>query len=331
MRRMSEQRPVAVIGGGVWGVALAAAAARNRNVFLVSRRKVSSLPKGVTHSPIMDPVRECGLVILAVPSSVAKAVAREVGDHTDGSHFVVHGVRGLVSEQEEGSPAAPEEISSELLTIGEVALSQIPSRRIGALGGPALAEEILQGKPSVLVCGSRFPEVREAVIGALGSKSIRVYPTQDLKGLEWASALVGCMAVSIGFASERGMGAGLIAALICRSMGEAARIAESAGGDERTLLGLAGYGDLLASIEQEGRPEVQLGRALAKGKPLAKFVKDFGQRIEAVELIPRIFRWTYKHSVRAPIFQALAESIEGRLSGEQVVERLMTLPIELGA
>ena len=96
----------------------------------------------------------------------------------DGAHYVVHGVRGLVSDD------------GDLVTISDVIREETPVRRTGALGGPALASDILAGRPSVVVVGSRFPEVNEAVASALGSSTLRVYPTTDQTGLEWASALV---------------------------------------------------------------------------------------------------------------------------------------------
>lgn len=38
------------------------------------------------------------LVVLAVPSAHAESTARELGNHLDGGHFLVHGVRGLVGD-----------------------------------------------------------------------------------------------------------------------------------------------------------------------------------------------------------------------------------------
>src|SRR5262249_28630385 len=156
---------------------------------------------------------------------------------------------------------------------------ETPARRIGALGGPALVDDLLAGRPSVLVCGSQFPEVLEAASDAFTHETLRLYTTEDRRGLEWASALVGCLAIGMGYAPGVGAGPGLVAALLSRAVHEAARLAAAAGGEERTLLGLAGYGDLLASIGQERRPEVVLGRALAKGTPVASALAQAGQRI----------------------------------------------------
>jgi glycerol-3-phosphate dehydrogenase (NAD(P)+) len=322
MHRISERR-VAVIGGGTWGLALAAAAARAESkVVLLSRRELNgSLPAGVrVVRTTKEAAEHARLIVLAVPSPVARAVARELGDHVDGTHYVVHGVRGLVH----GTSGDDED----LLTISEILREETPIRRTGALGGPALAGDLLAGRPSVVVVGSRYPEVCEATTAALASPTLRVYPTSDLRGLEWASALVGCLTIAIGYAQALGMSAGLVAALISRSVGEASRIAAAAGGEEKTLLGLAGYGDLLASIAQSERPEVLVGHALAKGLSASEAAKAAALRVEALHLIPLVASWAEATGVRAPIFAALAGGVVGGKRAEAILQELMTLPIE---
>ncbi len=318
----TSQRKVAVIGGGAWGLALAAAAARaESDVVLLSRREVNAaLPKGVR---VVREMREAAgharFIMLAVPSSVCRTVARELGEHVDGSHYVVHGVRGLDHGGDD-----PED----LRTVSEVIREETPVRRTGALGGPAFAHDLLAGRPSVVVVGSRYPEVCEIATASLGSPTLRVYPTNDLRGLEWASALVGCLTIAVGYAQALQMSAGLVAALISRAVGEASRIAAAAGGEEKTLLGLAGYGDLLASIAQTERPEVLVGQALAKGLSPTEAAKAAELRVEALELIPRVARWTDAAGVRAPIFRALSSGVVEGKKAEAILHELMTLPIE---
>lgn len=306
---------VAVVGGGAWGLALAAAAARTgKRTLLFSRRAHDgALPAGVTVARDDAQVaREARLILLAVPSGVVREVARGLGAHLDGRHFVVHGVRGLVGER--------------LETISDVVREETPARRLGALGGPALASDLLAGRPSVMVCGSRYPEVLAAVEAAFGSATLRLYSTPDLLGLEWASALVGCLAIGVGYARGIGLGPGLMAAVITRAVEEAARLASAAGGEERTLLGLAGYGDMLASIAQTERPEVLVGEALARGKSVAQAVTEAKQRVEAVDLAGRIAAWAERAGVRAPIMTTLATGILSGRAPEALVQELMTAP-----
>lgn len=283
------------------------------NVTLISRR--DGALEGLQVTTELRAAHDAKLVVLATPSSVVREVARTLGDHLDGSHYVVHGVRGLVAD------------GDALLTVSDVLREELPARRVGALGGPALAEDLDAGRPSVLVSASRFPEVNDALARALVSPALRVYSTSDLRGLEWASALVGCLAIGIGFAKGVGLSPGLIAAVLCRSMAEAGRIAKAAGGDENTLLGLGGYGDLLASVEMNSRPEVVLGRALATGQSMHDALRETGARVEAVELLPRVLAFSAQHGVRAPIFSGLERAFQKNATPAALIEELMTLPM----
>lgn len=304
---------VGVIGGGTWGVALAIAAARatraGASVVLHSRRAHPEVRSNVRITTDFAEVATARLLVVAVPSGSARSVLRALGDHLDGSHVLVHGVRGLTGDT--------------LETVSDIAREETPVRRFGALGGPVQADELYAGRPSAMVCGSRFPEVISSVQKAFQSASLQVYGTPDLRGLEWASALVGCLAIGVGFATQAGAGPGLLAALISRGVEEAARIAAAAGAEERTMLGLGGYGDLLASIALADRPEVVLGKALARGSPLDQAVAEAKLRVEAIPLIPKILAFAREQRAPRATFEALMDILNGAAPAA-VVERMFS-------
>jgi glycerol-3-phosphate dehydrogenase (NAD(P)+) len=321
---MTKQQPrVSVVGGGAWGVALAAAAAgAGSDVLLYSRRGREIETHGVTVTRSLADVGKHGaLIILAVPSGVARVVARELGDHVDGHHQIVHGVRGLVS-------VPPPPIGGpELATVSAVLRDETPAHRFGALGGPVLTEELAAGAPSVMVVASRYPDVIAAVRAAFSAPSLRLYSTDDLVGLEWASALTGVLAVAVGYARGVGLGGGLISAFVTRGVHEAARVAGAAGAEERTFTGLGGFGDILATLAEEARPEVRLGEAIARGETIERALTAIGQRIEAIELAPKVAQFAKHHRVESPILQAVAHGILAQKPPQDLVQQLMTAPL----
>ncbi|MEO7094630.1 MAG: NAD(P)-binding domain-containing protein [Polyangiales bacterium] len=315
-----DSAPVSVIGGGAWGIALATAAANaGSDVLLYSRRapEVQLHERIKLTKTLTDVGRHAHLLVLTVPSEFVRPVARALGDVLDGRHAIVHGVRGLVAQDGNG----------DLATISSVLRQETPVRRLGALGGPVLTEELAAGAPSVMVVGSRYPEVIKVVKGALATPSLRLYSTDDLIGLEWASALTGILAVAVGFARGVGLGAGILSAFVTRGVHEAARIGAAAGAEERTFLGLGGFGDLLAAIAEESRPEIRLGEAVARGVAVEQAIADVGQRIEAIELAPRVAAFATRHRVMAPIFTSVAHGIFARRPAAELVAELMMGPI----
>ena len=301
---------VGIVGGGPWGRALAKAARRaGAEVVLHTRRDQDRVDGGVMVTVDYAEVARAPLVVLAVPSSVVRPVLVALGDHLTGQHLVVHGIRGLGLES--------------LETVSDIVRDETAVRRVGALGGPVQAAELIRARPSAMIIGSRYPEVIKSVTRGFQSSHLRVWSTHDLKGLEWASALVGCLSIGVGFAEQAGAGPGLVAALISRGVDEAARIMVAAGGEERTMLGLGGYGDLLASIALEDRPEVVLGKALAQGVSLEEALMRAQLRIEAVPLIPKIVQFAEDRRVQASTFRALCDVLHGARP-EALLERVFS-------
>lgn len=307
-------KSVAVVGGGIWGCALAAAASRaGSQVTLISRRSSERPAHGVETSGDLARAASSRLIVLAVPSEHIETIATQLEPHLDGAHFMVHGVRGLVGEQ--------------LHTITEVLRAQTPVRRLGALGGPVLADELSRAAPSVMVVGSRYAEVIELVRESFTSRSLRLYGTRDLVGLEWASALTGCLAIALGYAIGTGLGPGVVAAFTTRAVHETARIAVAAGGEKATILGLSGLGDLLAAAAQDKRPEIVFGKALAAGKSIAEARDLAGARMEALDLLQPLRHWITRMNVRSLIIPAMVEVFEGRRSHDETIHHLMNAPV----
>jgi glycerol-3-phosphate dehydrogenase (NAD(P)+) len=219
-------------------------------------------------------------------------------------------------------------VGDSLRTITELLDESTRTELVGALGGPALAADLLVGSPSVIVCGASGDEVGFRFTKAFMSPTLRVYTTSDVHGVEWASALVGCLATIVGYAQQLGLNPGIIAALMTRGVQEASRIVAAAGGFGETLLGLAGYGELLATISQRDRPEVLLGASLARGLSLSEAVDSIKSQVEVVTLAPRLAAWIEEKHVRAPIFVALARDVFAGHPSDQIIEALMTLPVQ---
>lgn len=308
--------PVAVVGGGSFGRSLARAAARVGQRVLLWSRKPGPFPDvesdSVTTTSVLADLAEAELLLFAVPSPYVAELADELGRSLDGSHLLVHVSRGLVGD--------------ELLTVSEVLAARTPCRRVGALAGPLVARNLAEGQPGGSIIGSAFPEVIEAVSDAIGGPTLRVYGTDDLMGVEIGSALVGLVALALGYAQRLGMGPGTLAVLATRGLAEATRVGEVRGGSARTFAGLAGAGDLIAAVAGDGRPEVEFGRALAEGLGLRAAAERAGAYVEGALLASQVAAFGRRAGVEVPLSGGLAKLMTGELSAEQLAEALMARP-----
>ncbi|MEM7448037.1 MAG: hypothetical protein AAF355_07345 [Myxococcota bacterium] len=302
---------VAVLGGGAFGQALAKAVERGAGpVTLFSRSTPTNSGFQVHSIHELESVSRFELIFIAVPSSFVCPLARALGRHLDGSHFLVHVSRGLVGE--------------ELSTLTEVLRANTPCRRVGVLAGPLSAESLSEGTPCAGVVGTRFVEVAESVSAALCHASIRVYDTSDVIGVEFASAMVGLMALVGGAARELQTSPSAISAVLTRGMAEAQELAKARGGSPDTFAGLAGMGDLLAAILEHERPEARLGALLASGEPLADALKKTQTHVEAVNLARRVAVYGRRLGMKWTVAETVAETLDGEISPRESVARMVS-------
>ncbi len=302
--------PVAVLGGGAFGWGLAHSAERaGRRVVLWSRRPQDSPSPNIEVVSEFSALADAELVIFAVPSPVVPALAQDLGLHLDGGHFLVHVSRGIVGD--------------DLQTLSQVLRSCTPCRRVGALAGPLVADALQSGAPGAGIVASRFPEVQTAVREAVGGSHLRIYTTDDLIGAEFAATAVGLLAMAVGYIKGLGLGPATVAATAARGMAECTRIGVALGGRAETFTGLAGYGDLIAAVAGDGRPELEVGRQLATGEPLDEVSRDVGAYIEALESARRIAAYAQRTGIHAPLVSMCSDVFEGRARSEDVAEALM--------
>lgn len=320
---MSTRRDtVGIAGAGPFGTALGSVLARaGRRVVLWSRdaavvdairsaRKSPRLPSAPLPEPLeatADPRRlasEARFVVLAVTSTNVRDRARELGDVLDGSHIVVHAI---------GALAAPGNDR-----VSQVMEQGLPTLKIGAIAGPALPDDLAEGKYSSIVIASAFDEVVGEGRRLLNTPpALRVYGSRDVVGVELASALSGAYTVVLGLSDGLDVGPGTRAVLITRALAEASRLGVAAGAEARTFSGLAGLGNLLVRGGDRPMPnrsaDYQLGRRLADGVVTADAARTEGARaaLAGVELAAQL-------RVRMPVLQGLAAVLTGRLEPRQV-------------
>lgn len=311
---------IGVVGGGGFGRGIATAGARAGNeVILWSRtparadtdaRGSTGSARDYRNTAALGDLAKTDLIFIAVPSLHVREVAHALGAYLDGSHLLVHVSRGLIGD--------------DLRAITRVLREETPVVRLGALAGPLVAEALIDGTPSGAIVGSLFPEVASAVRGAIAGETLRIYSTDDVTGVEVASALVGMLALAAGFALGIGMGPSALAVLCTRGIAEAQRVGVKLGAKERTFVGLAGFGDLVSAVAGDERPEIKLGRALGKGASLAEAGRAAGAHIEGVSIARRIANFAERAKFAAPIAEATADMVEGKLSPREAVMSLMS-------
>lgn len=320
-------RRVAVLGGGRWARALAESLCREpgrvdtvlhyragRAAEDTPQPPSEATPTRLTAVSDLAALAQAELLFLAVAASSARQLLREAaaagGLH--GGQLLCHAIGSL-------EPGA-----AELTRISDVVRQETPVRRVGALAGPALAQDLEEGRPAALVCGSRFDEVTAAAQKTLTSRTLRVYTTRDLIGVELARATVAIVALAGGIGQALGVGPAARAVLVTRGAAEMARLGVALGASEKTYYGLAGIGELVVATEGRGSADFELGVLLARGVPLAEAQRQIGRICDGPTMVREAFAQGQRHRVRVTLVTALHRWLSGERSTTEALADLFT-------
>lgn len=327
-RDRTRHSTIGVVGGGSWGTTLAHLIASNGAPVLqwirdpdvaeaVNRRHENpryltghALHPGLVATTALQEVgRTCRLILVIVPSHSAREVARELGDHLDGSQLLVHGIKGI-------EPGTYRRVS-------EILREETCVRRIGVLSGPNLAREVIAGQPSATVIASAYQEVIDAGIEALRCRTFRVYGSRDLIGSEVGGAIKNVFAIAAGAAHGLGFGDNTKALLLTRGLAEMSRLGNWLGANPLTFAGLSGIGDLMATCFSPLSRNFQVGLQLAQGASLAAITARMGQVAEGVRTTATIHAMAEQDGLYMPITEAVYQVLYGNASPPEALQALL--------
>ena len=318
---------IAIIGSGSWGVALATHLANmGHNVkiwsFLEEERDLINndkkckflpnltLPQGIMCSTDFKEVIEGADFILHVtPSKFTRDTFKQYKQYVGKTPIIICS-KGFEKET--------------MKTLDEVILDELPEARVGALSGPSHAEEVSIAIPTVLVMASKDKEVRELVQDAFMCSHMRVYTSEDIKGVELGGALKNIIAFCAGVAAGVGFGDNTFAALITRGLGEISRLGVALGGQKDTFFGLSGLGYLIVTCLSEHSRNRRAGKLIGQGKTLEEAKKEVGMVIESIDNIDVAYALSQKYNIEVPIINTAYDVIYNKLDAKEAVEKLMT-------
>jgi len=321
---MVSTQKMAVIGAGAWGTALADVAARaGRSVTLYARdaahaariasmRENPRLP-GVTLAADIAVTGDLALasaadvILVAVPAQHLRAAVNALGPLLHKTTPVIACAKGI----EHGTHKFMTEI------IAETTPHAIPA----ILSGPSFADDVARGLPTAVTLAAKDETLASQLVQALGSSTFRPYHTTDVRGVEIGGAAKNVLAIAVGIAVGKNLGASAQAALTTRGFSELSRFGRAFGARAETLVGLSGLGDLILSCASPQSRNFALGLALGRGEP-----KPAGKLAEGEFTAPVLIELAASQNIDMPVSKAVAAILAKRLTIDAAIGGLLTRP-----
>jgi len=311
-------RRAAIVGGGSWGTGLAVALARagievelgcrtEQQAARLERTRVNDhylpgvrLPDTVRVSIACElALDRADLVCFAVPAAALPAAVGAHAESIPAGAGVLVLCKGLV---------AP----NGMLPSAYVA-ERASARAVACIGGPSHAADALAWGAS-LVVGCADPIYATQIARLLKDAGFDTTTTTDVAGVELAGTAKNAAALAAAAAGVSGPNAAGAAA--GKVFAEVDAFARHCGGRPETFAGLAGAGDLVATVVAQGSRNRRAGELLGQGVPAASIGDALGQSSEAMDGVGLLAQTLRREGVPSPTLDRLADLVDGTIDAE---------------
>jgi glycerol-3-phosphate dehydrogenase (NAD(P)+) len=322
--------PIAVLGAGSWGTALAIQFARaGRPTVLWGRAEDdpeklardrsnerylpgAQFPEALRIEPdLARAVATASDILVVVPSSALRSVLTNLRPLLSPGARVAWATKGF----ELATGKLPHQVAREVLG---------PDVPIAVLSGPTFAKEVGRGLPTAIACASPDPAFALELARSISTPHLRAYTQADIVGVEVGGAVKNVIAIAAGAADGLGFGANARVFLITRGLAEMVRLGTALGAQRDTFMGLTGLGDLVLTCTDDQSRNRRFGLAVAAGSSVEDAVRHIGQVVEGYHAARAVRKVAQDFGVDMPISEHVYRVIYEGLDITTVVETLMS-------
>lgn len=325
--------PIAVLGAGSWGTALALHLARSgqqvrlwgRNAeqmqsMAQARENTRYLP-GIAFpdslsatSDLAVAIKDCTDILIAVPSHAFRATLHTLKPLCTGSVRIVWATKGF----EHGAQTLLSDV------VREEFGTQTPQ---AVLSGPSFAKELAAGLPTAIALAANDLDFRNAIAARFHNERFRVYGSDDMIGVQVGGAVKNVLAIGAGLCDGLGFGANARTALITRGLVELSRLAVALGGKTETIYGMAGLGDLLLTCTDNQSRNRRFGLYLGQGQSAKEAMTTIGQVVEGFDNAAEVYALAQKFQLDMPIveqvYRVLHQDVPAKIAARELLSREM--------
>lgn len=325
-----KKQSIAVLGAGSWGTALAILLAKNgHDVLLWGRNKEKTdamhhagentfflpgipFPETLSVSSNLEQaVLQSDDLLVVVPSHAFRDTLLQVSAIERPIQSICWATKGLEPDTHHMLHQVVDEVFPDLA-------------KKAVISGPTFATEVAMGLPTAITIAANDISYAQHLSELLCNATFRPYISQDIIGLEIGGAAKNVMAIAAGIADGLGYGANTRSALITRGLHEISRLSNKLGGENQTMMGLSGLGDLLLTCTDDQSRNRRMGLAIGTGKSIEQAETEIKQVVEGVQAAKQIYSLAKELNIEMPIVEQVYQVLYQGLAPQKAVQNLLT-------
>lgn len=319
---------VTILGTGAYGLALSKVLVENKNEVVMwttfeeekkelLETKKSSKLKGfrlddnvVITTNLEEAIRDSRLIVIAIPTAFVTDVCKNLKKYIKSNQHICIASKGI----EQGT----------CLFIHDMVKKQIKTKFIGAISGPSFAVDLVKGVPVGLAVASKAKRTLNVIRDAFLNDRFKLYPTNDIVGIEVCGAIKNIIAIASGMIDGMGYPISTQALLITQALHDIESIIYGLGGSKRTILSFAGFGDILLTCTSEKSRNYSFGKLMGSGASIEE-IDEYKNKItvEGLYTLKSIYKLINNKKIDIPTINIIYDIVFKGERKEKLIEYLM--------
>lgn len=314
---------VTILGTGAYGIALASVLHQNHNEItmwskfsteikeLEGKRKSPKLPDYTIPvdfsftTNIESAIQKTELIVIAVPAAFVDDVAKAITPYLKKEQHICIASKGIENNT--------------CLFVEDVIKKYIDTKNLAVISGPSFAVDIIKNVPIGLSLGTNNQKTASLVKQAFENDHFKLRTTNDIKGIEICGAIKNVIAIAAGMLEGMSLPESTKAMFITESLHDIKELIYKLGGDKKTILSFAGFGDLLLTCTSPKSRNFTFGYLIGKKEPKEKIIAyKENTTIEGLYTLKSIYQLTKDQNVDMPIVDLIYNIVENEKSCEEL-------------
>ena len=318
---------VAILGSGAYGLALASRLLMNKNdveMWTYSKEEKKQLketrisnklsgykiPKEIKITTSMKKaVYDSKIIIIAVPAFAVDDIAKQLAKYIKQTQHILIATKGI------------EQDTCKFLT--DVVLDYINTNRLAVISGPTFAVDIIKDVPIGLSLGTTNELTKKTIMQAFINPKTKIRPTLDIIGIEICGAIKNVMAIASGMLEGMNVADSTKALFLTEALNDIKEIIDVLGGNKKTILSFAGFGDILMTCTSQNSRNFTFGKMLGSGKKEEAIKYRENTTIEGLYTLKSIQKLLQNTGACIPIIDLIYDIIYNEKSNEEMLKFLI--------
>lgn len=320
---------VTILGAGAYALGLALRINKNTknitlwsklpeeiNMLIKSNMNKKALPNVEMPSNFMYTtdlnlaIKKSQIIVIAVATKYVRSVCEELKPLISKNQHIVIASKGI--EQ------------NTCVFASKIVRDVLDTKKLCTISGPSFAKDMATNEFIGLSLAATNKETKQIVNKVLESKNLKIRNTSDFIGVELCGTMKNVIAIAAGILDGLKVSESTKALFLTESLNDIRKLIKKLGGNEKTILSFAGFGDIILTCTSATSRNYSYGKLIGEKNPVSKinnYLKN--NTVEGIYTLESIYQLTKSKRIKYPFLDLIYKVVSGKLSPEEILKFLI--------